>query len=88
MESLERDLEIIEEARKWFLIHLQGYPPIKVTVSEYAGGVSTLSEELRTMSARASHEICEKYGCSLTHNQASIALISAMNGLKLIQIEP
>jgi len=86
MQYPDRDLEIIEEARRQLAARLREHPPVRMTTREYCGGVSALSEELHTISAQVSEEISKQYGCSLTHNQASIALISAMNGLKLIEV--
>ena len=86
MESPDRDLEVIEEARQLFICRLQGHAPVKVTESQYGYGVNMLSEELRRISAQASCEIRKRYGCPLTYNQASIALLSAMNGLNLIEV--
>lgn len=88
MQALDRDLEVIEEARRRLVVHLQEHPPVKMTSREYLGGVSALNEELRKIVAQASEEVRQKYGIPLTHNQASIALISAMNGLKLIEVVP
>jgi hypothetical protein len=84
--ELDKDLEIIEVARQAFAARLREYPPVKITCAQYARGVSALSQELIELSAQVSSEIRGKYGLPLTYNQASIALVSAMNGLNLIEI--
>lgn len=82
----DRYLEVIEAAREQFVTRLKDHHLVRMTLQEYCGGVNALSAELRRISAEISREIYARYGQQLTHNQASIALISAMNGLGLIEV--